>query len=102
MSKLIIKNNKVELLIVDTSKPKPEAQLYLLNYNFGGVDPSPHIVQEFSTGRYFIYDNKNKILCFSHCPKVFSEKDDKSKPLIEMFLEDENIRYDPTLYIKEF
>lgn len=33
---------------------------------------------------------------------MFSEKDDKSKPLIEMFLEDESIRYDPTLYIKEF
>lgn len=59
---------------------------YPLSYDFGNTPPSPFIVQEKRTGRFFMYDNNNKILCFSNTPVKNSERDDKSRPLIEMFL----------------
>lgn len=55
------------------------------------------------TGRYFIYNNNNKVLVFSHNPIKYSERDDRTKPLFEMDLNDENgCRLDPSLYVLEF
>ncbi|KRX02451.1 hypothetical protein PPERSA_10068 [Pseudocohnilembus persalinus] len=102
VSRLIIKHNKAELLTVNIQEEIPEIKIYPISYDFGNILPSPFITQEYKTGRYFIYDNNNKILCFSSQPTKNSDRDDRSRPLIEMFLEDENPRIDPTLYIKEF
>ena len=40
-------------------------------------------------GRFFIYDNNNKILVYSSNPIKKSERDDRTKPLIDMDLRDE-------------
>jgi hypothetical protein len=54
------------------------------------------------TGRFFIYNNRNKVIVFSKEPVKTSDRDDKSSPLIEMDVLDENpCRKDPTLYIIE-
>ena len=45
-------------------------------------------MQEKTTGRFFIYDNNNKILVYSSNP-ITTGRDDRTKPLIDMDLRDE-------------
>ena len=53
-------------------------------------------MQDKCTGRFFIYDNDGKILVFSKEPES-----DRSKPLIEMYLNEDLPRINPTLFIVE-
>ncbi len=80
------------------------SKLYHLNYEFL-TKPSQFIAIDPIYGRHFIYNNDDKILIFSHNP-VQKPYNDKSKPLIEINLEDKyeegelrKPRIDPTLHI---
>ena len=80
---------------------KQGKQTYMLNYEFE-IPPSPFIAMDRVSGRFFIYNNRDKILVFSKEPVMISEREDKSKPLIEIELKDQYpYRIDPTLYIIE-
>ncbi len=86
------------------------SKLFHINYDFQ-QQPSPFIAIDPISGRHFIYNNDDKILIFSHNP-IYNRYNDKSKPLIEISLDDKmedidnnntkktkNPRIDPTLHI---
>ncbi|CAD8142264.1 unnamed protein product [Paramecium octaurelia] len=67
--------------------------------DFGGLRPSLSIVQEKTTGRFYIYDNKlGKVHIFSSDMLI---NDNKDKPLVSLNLNEDKPRQDPLLYLIE-
>ncbi|CAD8045992.1 unnamed protein product [Paramecium primaurelia] len=67
--------------------------------DFGGQRPSLSIVQEKTTGRFYIYDNKlGKVHIYSSDMLI---NDNKDKPLVSLNLNEDKPRQDPLLYLIE-
>lgn len=67
--------------------------------DFGGVAPSPSIVQEKTTGRFYIYDNScGKVHIYSSDMLINLNKD---KPLVSLNMNEDIPRQNPLLYLIE-
>jgi len=78
--------NNLETKLITYNAEKDIVKEFTLNKSFKNP---PHLaVQEKTTGRFFIYDNNNKILVYSSNP-ITTGRDDRTKPLIDMDLRDE-------------
>ncbi|CAD8048938.1 unnamed protein product [Paramecium sonneborni] len=79
------------------NKTQWEKQLRLQDFN--GQRPSLSIVQEKTTGRFYIYDNKQgKVHIYSSDMLINENKD---KPLVSLNLNEDKPRQDPLLYLVE-
>ena len=79
--------NNLETKLITYNAEKDIVKEFTLNKSFKNP---PHLaVQEKTTGRFFIYDNNNKILVYSSNPMTRTGRDDRTKPLIDTDLIDE-------------
>jgi hypothetical protein len=80
-------DNQFKLVSVDLKNSDTKYEKLLNPSEFNNKRPSPSVVQEKTTGRFYIYDNScGKVHIFSS-DMLFSEE--KDKPLISLCLNEE-------------
>ncbi|CAK55657.1 unnamed protein product (macronuclear) [Paramecium tetraurelia] len=99
ISKLCFIAPKNLLLISQHLGNNTQWEKHLKLQDFSGQRPSLSIVQEKTTGRFYIYDNKQgKVHIYSSDMLI---NDNKDKPLVSLNLNEDKPRQDPLLYLIE-
>ncbi|CAD8043813.1 unnamed protein product [Paramecium primaurelia] len=99
ISKLCFIAPKSLILISQHLGNNTQWEKHLKLQDFSGQRPSLSIVQEKTTGRFYIYDNKQgKVHIYSSDMLI---NDNKDKPLVSLNLNEDKPRQDPLLYLIE-